>query len=90
VTPARLHALAAFAFIYSCVRFVEAFGLWKLKGWAEWFAILSGGIYIPIEIIGLFRHATLLKGSIFIINFLIVSYLVYVRIILRKSKKQIP
>ena len=87
VTSSRMHAFAAFAFLYSSVRFVEAFGLWRLKAWAEWFAILSGAIYIPVEIFGLFRHATLLKGGIFIFNLLIVLYLVYVRVVIRKSGK---
>lgn len=77
--------LAGFAFLYSVIRFIEAYGLWHLKIWAEWFAILSGGIYIPIELIGLFRHATIIKGSIFIINLFIVFYLIYVRFIIKKS-----
>ena len=88
INPARLRAFAIFAFFYSCVRYVEAYGLWRLKAWAEWFAIISGAIYIPFEIIGLFRHATLLKGSIFIFNLIIVLYLIYVRIVIRKSVKQ--
>jgi uncharacterized membrane protein (DUF2068 family) len=85
ISDSRIKYLAAFAFLYSVVRFVEAYGLWHLKTWAEWFAILSGGIYIPIELIGLFRHATVIKGSIFIINSFIVLYLIYVRFIIRKS-----
>jgi uncharacterized membrane protein (DUF2068 family) len=89
ITASKLHGYAAFAFFYSFVRFVEAFGLWRLKAWAEWFAILSGAIYIPFEIFGLFRHATFLKGGIFIFNLLIVLYLLYVRIVIRKSAKQI-
>lgn len=89
INPARLRAFAAFAFFYSCLRFVEAFGLWKLKTWAEWFAIISGAIYIPFEIFGLFRHATFFKAAILIINVFIVCYMIYVRLIVRKSVKQI-
>ena len=80
----RIRYLAIFAFLYSIVRFIEAYGLWHIKIWAEWFAILSGGIYIPVELIGLFKHATIIKGSIFVINLFIVLYLIYVRIFLRK------
>ena len=32
------------------VRFVEAFGLWRRKRWAAWFGVLSGGIYVPMEL----------------------------------------
>ena len=84
----KLKYLAAFAFLYSIIRFIEAYGLWHFKTWAEWFAILSGAIYIPIELIGLFRHATVIKGSIFIINLFIVLYLLYIRLIARKSPQE--
>jgi uncharacterized membrane protein (DUF2068 family) len=87
ISDSRIKYLAVFAFLYSVVRFVEAYGLWHLKVWAEWFAILSGGIYIPIEIVGLFIHATIIKGSVFVINLFIVLYLIYVRIIIRKSSQ---
>jgi Predicted membrane protein len=85
ISDSRIKYLAAFAFLYSVVRFIEAYGLWHLKSWAEWFAILSCGIYIPIELIGLFRHANIIKGSIFVINLFIFLYLIYVQYIIRKS-----
>jgi uncharacterized membrane protein (DUF2068 family) len=89
ITDSKIRIYAAFAFMYSVIRFVEAYGLWHLKPWAEWFAILSGGIYIPIEIIGLFRHTTFIKVSIFIINLFIVLFLVYIRIINRKTNGEL-
>ena len=89
MTDSSIRLYAVFAFIYSIIRFVEAYGLWHFKPWAEWFAILSGGIYIPIEIFGLFRHATLIKGSIFIINLFIVLFLVYIRIVSRKPNGEV-
>lgn len=85
ISDSRIKYLAAFAFLYSVIRFIEAYGLWHLKTWAEWFAILTGGIYIPIEIIGLFKHATFIRGSVFVINLFIVLYLIYIRIVNRKS-----
>ena len=68
ISDSRIKYLAVFAFLYSIIRFIEAYGLWHIKAWAEWFAILSGGIYIPVEIFGLFKHATPIKGAIFVIN----------------------
>jgi uncharacterized membrane protein (DUF2068 family) len=84
----KLKYFAAFAFLYSVIRFIEAYGLWHIKTWAEWFALLSGAIYIPVELIGLFRHATVIKGSIFLVNLLIVLYLLYIRLIARKSPQE--
>jgi len=75
----RLLTLAALAFLYSAVRFIEAYGLWKLKVWAEWFAILSGSLYLPVEIYEIFRRVTWMRGLVLLTNLLIVAYLVDVR-----------
>jgi uncharacterized membrane protein (DUF2068 family) len=82
----RLRFLAALAFLYATVRFVEAWGLWRLKAWAEWFAIISGSVYVPIEIFELIRHATLFRFAVLAVNLFIVVYLVYVRYSSRKTK----
>ncbi|MCZ7627423.1 MAG: DUF2127 domain-containing protein [Candidatus Methylomirabilis sp.] len=50
---------------YASVRFVEAYGLWLERRWAEWFAAVSGGIYIPFEIYELLYGESLavLRGT---------------------------
>ena len=73
----RLLALAALA--YSTVRFVEAYGLWRVRAWAEWFAIVSGGVYLPFELYELIRHPTVITALVLVVNAAIVAYLVYVR-----------
>lgn len=65
--------------LYIVVRFVEAYGLWFLKGWAEWFAIISGCLYIPIEIYELAKKPTFTRAAILIFNVAIVAYLFYFR-----------
>ncbi len=61
--------------VYTAVRFVEATGLWLEKEWAEWFAFLSGSLYMPWEIYEIVRHPTWMKWAIFGINVLIVLYM---------------
>jgi uncharacterized membrane protein (DUF2068 family) len=78
VTDARLWWLAAGAAAYACARFIEAYGLWRGRSWAEWFAVVAGGIYIPIEVYELFRSVTWPKVSLFVTNVAIVAYLAYV------------
>lgn len=75
-TDSRLGMLAAFAAAYSLVRFVEAYGLWAEKRWAEWFAAVSGAIYIPFEIINLFRGHLWLSLSALVINIVVVAVMV--------------
>ncbi len=79
VTDARLWALAVTALVYALVRFVEAYGLWGHQAWAEWFGILSGGIYLPIEMYELLEKATLVRGGILLINLVVVGWLAWVR-----------
>ena len=65
--------------VYATVRFVEAYGLWRLRAWAEWFAIISGAIYIPFEIYELVSKPTFVRAGILIFNIVIVVYLNYFR-----------
>ena len=56
VTDRKLWALAGGAAAYSIVRFVEAYGLWRERTWAEWFALISGALYVPFETYELIRR----------------------------------
>ena len=80
MNDSRLRTLAALAFAYSVVRFVEAYGLWHMRAWAEWFAILSGCLYLPVELYELFERPTHLRGLVLFFNAVIVAYLLYVRL----------
>ena len=85
VTRGNLHLWIAGTLAYTIIRFVEAVGLWLEKAWAEWFALISGCLYLPIEIYELARHATHIKWAIFATNLLIVAYLAW---LLRDSHMQ--
>src|SRR5262249_31765071 len=75
----KLRKLALAALLYAAMRFAEAYGLWRKRRWAEWFAILSGGIYLPVEVWELAKHPTTIKGGILGINAVIVVYLLRLR-----------
>jgi uncharacterized membrane protein (DUF2068 family) len=83
MTDTRLWLLASGAFAYAVVRAVEAYGLWRARAWAQWFAILSGAIYLPIEIYALIHHASALKTVVILINVGIVAYVGYVQLVRR-------
>ncbi|GFO53297.1 membrane protein [Geomonas sp. Red276] len=75
VTDLQLWMLALSALIYSIVRFVEAYGLWKQQSWAEWFGLLSGAVYIPMEIFEVSRELTWPRITVLVINLCVVGYL---------------
>lgn len=90
-----LHFLAGLLSIYAAIRFTEAYGLWNQRKWAEWFAIISCSVWIPLEIYGLTRPSHFgLKLTVLIINLVIVGYLLLVlkhqRAAARAARAQAP
>jgi uncharacterized membrane protein (DUF2068 family) len=70
----------ALACAYSGLRFAEAFGLWRARPWAEWIALISGSLYLPIEIRLLAHRLSLLHATVFLVNTAIVLFMLYLRI----------
>ena len=77
LTDARLLLLATWAGAYGSIRFVEAYGLWLQRRWAEWFAVISGAIYIPFEVYELLTGATWLALAALLVNILIIGLMVH-------------
>lgn len=77
VTDARLWLIAVGAVAYAVVRFVEAYGLWRHRRWAEWFAALSGAVYMPLEVYELAHGVTWSKVATLLVNAVIVGYMSY-------------
>jgi uncharacterized membrane protein (DUF2068 family) len=77
VTDTQLWLLALTAFLYAVVRFIEAFGLWRRKRWAAWFGVLSGGVYVPVELFEVAHRLSWVKLGVLSVNLAIVAYLGY-------------
>jgi len=78
ISNRQLWLMAGFAFAYAGIRLVEAYGLWLQRRWAEWLAVASGSIYVPIEIYELFTGISWIKVLTLTINLSIVIYMGYV------------
>lgn len=76
-TDGRLWAMAAAAALYSSVRGIEAYGLWFERRWAEWFAMVGSGLYLPVEVFELYHRWTWIKVGILATNIVIVAYMAY-------------
>jgi uncharacterized membrane protein (DUF2068 family) len=76
VTPKQLRELSIGTFIYAGLFLTEGCGLLLRKHWAEYFTIITTGLFIPLELYELARHFTVLKLAVTVINVLIVWYLV--------------
>jgi len=79
VSNTSIAMVATLAIAYATLRFVEGYGLWRQRVWAEWLAIVSGCIYLPFEIYSLVRHPNELHWIVLGINILVVLYIAWVR-----------
>ncbi len=79
MTDSSLWGIAAAAAAYAAVRFTEAWGLWNRRIWAEWFALLSGCLYLPWEFTKVMERTSLLHVGLLLVNLAIVFYMLYIR-----------
>ena len=84
ITDGTLWFFAGLALIYSAFRFVEGYGLWKERVWGEWLAVVSGTIYLPIEIYGVYVKVSFVSVFALVANIVVVGVIAYVLI----QKKQ--
>jgi uncharacterized membrane protein (DUF2068 family) len=87
VTDTKLWAVAIGALAYSTLRFIEAYGLWRARPWAEWLALVSGAIYLPFELIELARRPDWIRLTILLINLAVVLYMVFLRMQARERMR---
>ena len=79
LSGASIASIFGIAIAYATLRFLEGYGLWKQRAWAEWLAIVSGCLYIPFEIEKVVRRPNQLHWVILGINVVVVLYIAWVR-----------
>jgi uncharacterized membrane protein (DUF2068 family) len=70
-----LDLVAAFLIFYGALQLVEGLGLWLLKRWGEYFAVVATSLFIPLEVYELTEKITWLRIVAFIVNVAAVVYL---------------
>ena len=81
-----VHLLLALGSAYIALRFIEATGLWLCKVWGEYLGALSGGIYIPFEVVHWVREPSWMNAFIVGLNVIIVGYLTHALWLRRQQK----
>ena len=76
----HLWKIAVVASVYVILRFIEAYGLWYVRPWAEWLALASGGIYIPFEVLDFVHRPNWIRLAVILINVVIVLYMLWLRL----------
>lgn len=74
--PSTLGWVAAALFTYGAIQVAEGVGLWSLRRWGEYLAVVATGVFLPIEVYELTHKITWLRIVAFLVNLLLVVYLV--------------
>ncbi len=74
--PRKFRELGIGSFIYAALFLTEGLGLWLMKPWAEWFTAIITGSLIPLEVLEIYRHPTIAKVVVLVLNVAVAAYLV--------------
>ena len=75
--PSTLALLTAMLAAYALIEVIEGVGLWLLKRWGEYFAVIATSVFLPLEIHDLTKGITMTRLVTFTINMAAVVYLLY-------------
>ncbi|GAB2968858.1 DUF2127 domain-containing protein [Nocardioides montaniterrae] len=62
---------------YGVLQLTEATGLWLMKRWGEYVAVVGTSLFIPLEVYELVEGFTVLKMLAFVVNIAAVVYLIW-------------
>ncbi|WP_124393091.1 DUF2127 domain-containing protein [Rhodococcus wratislaviensis] len=68
-------ALAVLA--YAVLQLIEAIGLWLVKRWGEYFAVVATSLFLPLEIFELSEKVTVLRLILLLVNIAAVVWLIW-------------
>ena len=74
-----LELVALGVLAYGVLELVEAVGLWLMKRWGEYVAVVGTGIFVPLEVYELVERVTWLRVAAFVVNVFAVVYIVWTK-----------
>ena len=77
LSPVTLTWIAIALIVYATLQFIEATGLWMVKRWGEYFAVVATSIFLPWEIYELTERVTWLRVTLLVVNIAAVVWLLY-------------
>jgi uncharacterized membrane protein (DUF2068 family) len=73
--PSTLNWIAAGLFVYGALQLAEGIGLWSLKRWGEYVAVVGTTLFIPLEVYELVEKVTWIRLATLVVNLAAVLYL---------------
>jgi uncharacterized membrane protein (DUF2068 family) len=75
IGPDAVHLAVTLALLYSLLRALEAWGLWRSRGWASWLGCIGAALYLPFELYSLTTQPGALTALVFVVNVAVVAVL---------------
>jgi uncharacterized membrane protein (DUF2068 family) len=73
--PSTLNLIAVGVLVYGLLQIAEGIGLWSLRRWGEYVAVVGTTIFVPLEVYELVEKVSWLKIVVLVVNVAAVLYL---------------
>jgi uncharacterized membrane protein (DUF2068 family) len=73
--PSTLNLIASGILFYGLLQVAEGIGLWSLKRWGEYVAVVGTTLFIPFEVYEVVEKVSWLKVAVLVVNIAAVLYL---------------
>jgi len=77
VSPGQITKIGLAGLLYAGLFLVEGTGLWLQKRWGEWVTVVLTSTLVPVEVYEIYRHPSVVKVAVLLLNVGIVGYLIY-------------
>ena len=78
-SSSHLIRLGLYVTAYALLEAIEMVGLWRCRRWAEYLTSIAVALFIPLEIFELSKGVSVFKVIAFVINIVVLVYLVYAK-----------
>lgn len=72
-------AVAGFVGVYGLLQTLESVGLWSMRRWGEYVAVVATSLFIPFEVYEIVDKVTVLRVLALVVNVFLVAYLVFTK-----------
>lgn len=79
LAPDKLKLIGLALSAYALLQLAEGIGLWLLRRWAEYLAVVSTAAFLPLEVYELVERVTALKIVAIVVNIAILVYLLFAK-----------
>jgi uncharacterized membrane protein (DUF2068 family) len=78
-SASTIRVVAGAVTFYGSLQLVESVGLWLMKRWGEYVAVVGTSLFLPLEIYEIVEKVTFLRVGALVVNLFLVFYLIWTK-----------